>query len=167
MGCSNTHSEPVSRLFVAVLRLHTGPKPFAMPHLGSGRGRERAQNVFPQKGPWPAEDAQTRVWGRCGPQKGSKPPGQTLHHMYNRICPLQLGPEILVSGNPTWGGFYPPEWPKRTPRPGVRSLASLRPWLALVWAWVPRGMALGWGTGSKRTPEVWVPQWSLQFKKEA
>ena len=71
LGCLNTHSEPVFRLFVAVLRLHLPRTPLEMPYFGIKRGLKKGQKcVFPQV-TLATQDAQTYGLGRFVTKKGS------------------------------------------------------------------------------------------------
>ena len=66
LGCSNTRSELVSRLFVAILRLHLAPKPLEMAHFEIKRKSKRGHKcVFLQV----TQDAQAHLLGRFGTKK--------------------------------------------------------------------------------------------------
>ena len=81
LGCSNTHSKPVWKLVVAIVRLRLAPTPLKYP-IGGSKGVERGQQcVFLQVTLTTPQDAQTHVLGRFGTPKGSKLPGKTLRYV--------------------------------------------------------------------------------------
>ena len=68
---SNMHSEPVFRLFLAILRLHLAPNPLELPHFGIRRGSKKGQKcVSPQVALATPRMLKHIFWAVLEPKKG-------------------------------------------------------------------------------------------------
>ena len=110
LGCSNMHSEPFLRLFVAILRLHLALKPLEMLHLGIKRGSKKG-TCFPASDSGHPRMPEHMLWPLRN-QKRAKLPGKTLQHikMHALFSVPELGPNTK-----SWSGLGKKERFKKLP----------------------------------------------------